>query len=181
MGGNRKGKLRTYLNNFITMVVAGLWHGASWMFVIWGAMHGVALVIHKACKTLFLDKIKDNGLTKFIWWTITFVFITVTWIFFRAGMLQENGMETVGLIFSKLFYEFDWAYMPVFTEVRLMWTIFLLVAFIFHFTPEKWYERIKDAFVGSNWIVKLIIFAIVVQLIINFNQENVQQNLYAQF
>ena len=43
MGGNRKGELRTYFNNFITMLVAGLWHGASWMFVIWGAMHGIGL------------------------------------------------------------------------------------------------------------------------------------------
>ncbi len=181
MGGNRKGKFRTYLNNFITMVVAGLWHGASWMFVIWGAMHGVALVIHKACKSLFLDKIKDNGLTKFMWWAITFVFITFTWIFFRAGMLPENGMESVSIIFDKMFNEFDWAYLPVFVEVRYMWTIFLLVAFIFHFTPDKWCEKIKNAFAGSNWFVKLVIFALVVQLIINFNQENVQQNLYAQF
>lgn len=181
MGGNRKGKFRTYLNNFITMVVAGLWHGASWMFVIWGAMHGLALVIHKACKSLFLDKIKDNAFTKFVWWTITFVFISVTWIYFRAGMLSEGGMETTSLIFSKLFNDFDWAYLPVFVNVRFMWTLFLVLAFVFHFTPDKWCEKIKTGFADSPWIVKLVVFALVVQLIINFNQENVQQNLYAQF
>lgn len=181
MGGNRKGKFRTYLNNFITMVVAGLWHGASWMYVIWGALHGAALVVHKACKSLFLDRIRDNWATKLLWWTLTFVFVNITWMFFRAGMPGGGGMDTVALMFDKLFYEFDWAYLPVFAEVRYMWLIFLVVAFIFHFTPDKWYERLKNGFAESHWLFKLIVFAIVVQLIINFNFENVQQNLYAQF
>ena len=50
LGGNRKGTVRTYVNNFLTMLIGGLWHGAAWKFVFWGAMHGVGLAIHKACK-----------------------------------------------------------------------------------------------------------------------------------
>ena len=49
LGGNRKGKLRTYINLVLTMLLGGLWHGASWNFVVWGGLHGVALALHKAC------------------------------------------------------------------------------------------------------------------------------------
>lgn len=53
LGGNRKGKIRTYINLILTMLLGGLWHGASWNFIIWGALHGVALVVHKFIRSLF--------------------------------------------------------------------------------------------------------------------------------
>ena len=53
LGGNRKGRARAYFNQFITMVIGGLWHGASWMYVIWGAYHGLLLVIHKAIRQVW--------------------------------------------------------------------------------------------------------------------------------
>ena len=53
MGGNRKGKVRTYINNFLTMVIGGLWHGASWMYIIWGAYHGLLLALHKMFKRIW--------------------------------------------------------------------------------------------------------------------------------
>lgn len=98
-GGNRKGKSRTYMNLFGTFLIGGIWHGASWMFVIWGAMHGGALVIHR-----LWDKL---GITmpKALAWLITFNFVNLAWIFFRAtdldtatriirGMTGMNGMFT---------------------------------------------------------------------------------------
>ena len=63
LGGNRKGTFRTMLNNFLTMLVAGIWHGASWMFIIWGGLHGLGLVVHKSCRK-FLSRIPDNVFTK---------------------------------------------------------------------------------------------------------------------
>ena len=53
LGGNRKGKIRTYINLILTMLLGGLWHGASWNFIIWGALHGVALAVHKFIRSLF--------------------------------------------------------------------------------------------------------------------------------
>ncbi len=176
LGGNRKGKCRTYLNNFITMLVAGLWHGSTWMFIIWGALHGAALVIHKFCKSLFLDKIKDNIPVKFFSWLITFVFVLVTWIFFAS-----KNMDDACVVFSKIGTDFDWAYLVPFVGARTMWTVFALLAFILHFTPYKWNEKIKEYFVKSPWIVKLLLFALAVQLVINFSQDSVQPLIYAQF
>ncbi|MGE4294194.1 MAG: MBOAT family protein [Campylobacterales bacterium] len=83
LGGNRSGKYRTYGNLFATFLIGGLWHGASWMFVIWGAMHGAAIVIHRIWQEL--------GFRMWGWlgWLITFNFINVTWVFFRAEEMED--------------------------------------------------------------------------------------------
>ena len=177
MGGNRKGQVRTYLNNFVTMVVAGLWHGASWMFVIWGAIHGAALVVHKACKKRFLDKIKDTKWVKLVAWTITMITVWTAWVFFRS-----KDMGTLSDVFSKVFTDFDWAYLQPFVQRRTMWVVFVLIALLLHAClPEKWEEKCRNWVVNAHWLVKLIIFAVVVQLIINFSQNGVQPMLYSQF
>ena len=78
LGGNRKGEWRTYANLFSVFLIGGLWHGASWMFVTWGALHGIAIVIHRMWKQLGLT------MNSLLAWFITFNFINITWIFFRA-------------------------------------------------------------------------------------------------
>lgn len=62
LGGNRTDRLRLYFNNFLTMVVAGLWHGSTMMFALWGALHGVALVVHKMFRKQFLDRLPSDRL-----------------------------------------------------------------------------------------------------------------------
>jgi len=78
LGGNRNGELRTYSNLLSVFLIGGLWHGASWMFIIWGALHGSAIVLHRAWKSFGLS------MNKYLAWFITFNFINITWIFFRA-------------------------------------------------------------------------------------------------
>jgi D-alanyl-lipoteichoic acid acyltransferase DltB (MBOAT superfamily) len=78
LGGNRRGELRTYINLMITFILGGLWHGAGWTFVFWGLLHGVALVIHRIWKKVGIR------LNTIVAWFITFNFINITWIFFRA-------------------------------------------------------------------------------------------------
>ncbi|MBN1251792.1 MAG: MBOAT family protein [Bacteroidales bacterium] len=92
LGGNRKGKIRMYINLFATMFVGGLWHGAAWKFVFWGAMHGIGLAVHKAF-TPKLDKFPNIIPVKFIAWFITFVFVVFLWIFFRVTDI-ENRIDT---------------------------------------------------------------------------------------
>lgn len=82
LGGNRRGSGRTYLNLAITMLLGGLWHGASWNFVVWGGLHGAALAIHKLYASA-----RGTGrgfIEAALSWTTTFVFVLVTWVFFRA-------------------------------------------------------------------------------------------------
>ena len=83
LGGNRKGRLRTYLNLFVTFLLGGIWHGAGWTFVAWGALHGAALVIHRIWRDLKLK------MPKLLGWFITFNFINVAWVFFRAKNFDD--------------------------------------------------------------------------------------------
>ena len=86
LGGNRKGKLRQYANLWIVMLLGGLWHGASWNFVLWGALHGTALAAHKFYADFLYDKGKPQFvLYKGLTWAGTFLFVCTTWVFFRAA------------------------------------------------------------------------------------------------
>jgi alginate O-acetyltransferase complex protein AlgI len=78
LGGNRRGPARVSINLMATFVLGGLWHGASWMFVAWGALHGAAIVVHRAWKA------RMTPLPKALAWTVTFAFVVVAWVFFRA-------------------------------------------------------------------------------------------------
>lgn len=78
LGGNKVSSSRTYCNLMTTFVLGGLWHGATWMFVLWGALHGAGLIIHRLWQKL------GYKLPKPISWLLTFLFINFAWIFFRA-------------------------------------------------------------------------------------------------
>lgn len=90
LGGNRLGFIRRYSNLFITMLLGGLWHGAGWNFLVWGALHGSYLVINHGFAHLrqqYLSFIKDGWFAP-IAWTITFLAVVVGWVFFRAESLD---------------------------------------------------------------------------------------------
>ncbi len=175
LGGNRKGTVRTYVNNFLTMLIGGLWHGAAWKFIFWGAMHGVGLAVHKASKPL-LKRIPDNFFTIFIFWLITFVYVSLLWVFFRAASFEDSV-----LIIHNIFVDFQWNQIPQFAQVRSVWCIMMGALIVFHFIPRAWAERCQALFVKSPWIVKLLIFVIVVQLVVEFMTEEVAPFIYFQF
>ena len=83
LGGNRKGKIRTYFNLFVTFLIGGIWHGAGWTFVIWGLLHGLALIVHRIWSNF---NIKLHFIIK---WFITFIFINIAWVFFRANNIFD--------------------------------------------------------------------------------------------
>jgi alginate O-acetyltransferase complex protein AlgI len=98
LGGNRISVIRTYINVMITMLIGGLWHGASWLFVIWGGLHGIYLVIENLIKRNFKGITEISAVTQVLIILLTYLIVSITWIFFRAQNLDE-----VQLIFSSLF------------------------------------------------------------------------------
>jgi D-alanyl-lipoteichoic acid acyltransferase DltB (MBOAT superfamily) len=107
LGGNRLGSFRTYSNLMATFILGGLWHGAGWTFIFWGFLHGLALVIHRVWQSL--------GFRLWTWlaWFITFNFINIAWVFFRAkewddamkvlgGMVGFGGVALPQFLASKL-------------------------------------------------------------------------------
>jgi D-alanyl-lipoteichoic acid acyltransferase DltB (MBOAT superfamily) len=91
LGGNRNGPTRVAINLMATFMLGGLWHGASWMFVAWGALHGAALVLHRAWKRLALS------LPAPLAWLLTFTFVDIAWIFFRAKTWSDASRVLHGM------------------------------------------------------------------------------------
>lgn len=98
LGGNRKGQNRMLLNLFLTFLIGGIWHGAGWTFVIWGALHGAAMVVQRLWRMTAIE------LPKAACWLVTFLFVNFAWVFFRAldfgsavkvlkGMAGLNGFD----------------------------------------------------------------------------------------
>ena len=175
LGGNRKGTIRTYVNNFLTMLIGGLWHGAAWKFIFWGAMHGAGLAVHKACKP-WLDKLPNNFIVVFICWLVTFVYVSLLWVFFRAADFEQS-VEMI----RNIFVDFDWRQIPQFCDARPAWCVMMASLIVFHFVPQKWADGVQYAFIRVNWGIKLIVFLVVVQLVIEFMSEEVAPFIYFQF
>ena len=175
LGGNRKGTFRTYLNNFLTMLIGGLWHGAAWKFVFWGAMHGAGLAVHKAFKPI-LAKIPDNGFTIFFSCLLTFVYVSFLWIFFRAASFSDSI-----LIIRNIFTDFQMWQFPQFFAARTVWCLMMFALIIMHFVPQTWADRLQVSYIKAPWIVKLLTFVIVVQLVVEFMLAEVQPFIYFQF
>lgn len=175
LGGNRRGRTRTYVNNFLTMLIGGLWHGAAWRFVLWGGMHGVGLIVHKALKPR-LDRLPDNHLTRAACVALTAVWVGLLWVFFRAESVAD-AMTVIGSVFS----DFSLAYLPPFVAERWEWCVMVAVTIAAHAAPTGWHSRVRDWFVASPWIVKLLIFMVVVQITLQFMSADVKPFIYFQF
>jgi D-alanyl-lipoteichoic acid acyltransferase DltB (MBOAT superfamily) len=91
LGGNRNGNWQTYSNLLITFLLGGLWHGAGWPFIFWGLMHGIGLCIHRLWRAVGFQ------LWSFLAWAITFLYVVVAWVFFRAENLTAAGKVLSGM------------------------------------------------------------------------------------
>ncbi len=135
LGGNRLGKYRTYINLMITMLLGGLWHGASWNFVIWGGLHGLYLSIHK----MFLGSHKvsafkmhglslRNGMKVFV----TSLLVLFTWIFFRL-----TSWESTKLFFSKMIHWESSEYTLLFISITLTYVLVTMLFDILEYVTGK--------------------------------------------
>ncbi|MEA3455966.1 MAG: MBOAT family protein [Campylobacterota bacterium] len=102
LGGNRKGEFRTYGNLMATFLIGGIWHGAGWTFVFWGFLHGLAIVIHRAWSQLGF---KMNALLA---WFITFNFLNITWVFFRAKEWDDALKVLKGMFGGTVVLPYTW-------------------------------------------------------------------------
>lgn len=101
LGGNRNGKARRYINLFLTMLLGGLWHGAGWTFVIWGALHGTYLMINHAWRYMLerlgLDFARNSYYTIFCWF-VTFIAVVFSWVYFRAPTLEQANHIALAML-----------------------------------------------------------------------------------
>lgn len=175
LGGNRKGTARTYLNNFLTMLIGGLWHGAAWKFVFWGAMHGAGLAVHKACKP-WLDRVPDRWWVRALSWLVTMAVVSLLWIYFRAATWEDSWV-----IVTTIFTDMDLSYALPFAQARSTWLVMMAIVIGAHALPERWWQAAGAAFIRMPWIAKAVLFLLVVQLVVEFRTADVQPFIYFQF
>ena len=178
LGGNRKGKFRQYLNLIITMFLGGLWHGASWNFVLWGTFHGVALALHKMWMSITGRKKgeESHGWRRVFGVIITFHFVCFCWIFFRNADFQ-NSMDMLGQIFTtfrpQLFPQLLEGYWKVFA--------LMLLGFLLHFAPDSWENAACRGVIRLPFVGKAVLMVALIYLVIQMKSSEIQPFIYFQF
>ena len=178
LGGNRKGKIRQYMNLIITMFLGGLWHGASWNFVLWGMMHGVALALHKGWMALVgrPKGERPHGIRRFPGMLVTFHFVCFCWIFFRhaefspaVDMLKQIAMAFRPQVFPQLIVGY--------------WEVFALMGlgYVLHFLPDSWERGCTKTIIRLPLVGKAVLLVALIYLVIQMKSADVQPFIYFQF
>lgn len=180
LGGNRVGKFRQYLNLMITMLLGGLWHGASFNFVVWGGMHGLALALDKVRMSIFPDdpasKLRNSKLLKVLGVIITFHFVCFCWIFFKA-----SSFEDAGIIITQIFTNFNGAaWQPMLQAYGVVFGVMLL-GYIIHFIPRS-YEHFSEMILSKITIFgRIAVILVFIWLVIQVKQSDQVMPIYLQF
>ena len=181
LGGNRKGRIKTYINLFITMLLGGLWHGAGFRFVLWGAMHGIALAIHKLYLEVFPAKTADRSPVRQFFMTvlsalITFHFVSFCWIFFRADNMETATQMIRQIVFHfnpQIFFEFITGYKAV--------LIMMLIGYTLHFIPKSVELKTENIVTNLPLLLKVVFMMLVILLVVQFKSSEIQPFIYFQF
>jgi D-alanyl-lipoteichoic acid acyltransferase DltB (MBOAT superfamily) len=166
LGGNRKGRIRGYINLWITMLVSGLWHGAAWTFVVWGAVHAFFASAERF--TRWPEKIGKSAVAKFLAWFFVSVQVLVAWVFFRA----ENIGQAWDIL--KVMFSFQG---PVNFGWGLDATIFISIMILRELLAALHLdEKIK----GKHLVAEMVFYAILITGIIFFRGAG-SEFIYFQF
>ncbi len=178
MGGSRKGKYRTYLNNFLTMVIGGLWHGASWMYVLWGAYHGALLVCHKAIRKVYRapEWLRDTFVLKMVNIAITFTLVVIGFAIFRADSLST--IEAMGI---QIINDFHASVAPQFLESYIMIVVAIGAALVMHYTPRKWTTGLAEAYISVPVVLQGLALALVIFFVIQASSSDLVPFIYLQY
>ncbi len=174
LGGNRKGKIRTYINLMITMLLGGLWHGAALRFVIWGALHGIGLAFEKFFNSLV--SIPKNKLTRILGVLLTFHFVCFTWVYFRA-----DNMVVVKAMLTQITTAFHPEIMGDFIKGYPYILMLMALGFILHFIPANIENYTRQLVVKSPFVLKVAYLVVIVFIVIQIKSSEIQPFIYFQF
>ncbi|MFA5780682.1 MAG: MBOAT family O-acyltransferase [Bacteroidales bacterium] len=172
------GKAGIIFSLIVTFILCGFWHGASFTFIVWGGLHGLAMaydILTGKLRKRIKKKIKP-GIYRFISWFITFHFIVFTWVFFRT-----QNLSSAMFIFKQIFSNMDLSYFVPFINVRWMFVAITFIGFALYTIPSRWFPKITQRFVDLPYWAKAIVFLAIIQLAIQFQGADVQPFLYARF
>lgn len=192
LGGNRHGKLRQYFNLLMTMLLGGLWHGASLNFILWGGLHGIFLCVDKMWKALCptfspLSYLPHKGKAEtsrpwyafpilFIGGLITFHLVAACWILFRAP-----SFNIAQQVCDQILYKFQ-------PQIFLQWCTsykavgcLMLLGYTLHFLPSSLFDSLRRFITKMPLIIQAITIVLVIYLVIQIKSSDVQPFIYFQF
>jgi D-alanyl-lipoteichoic acid acyltransferase DltB (MBOAT superfamily) len=169
LGGSRGGAWKTYRNLMITMLLGGLWHGASWNFVIWGGLHGVALAGTRMWQRR--KKEREEGGWKPLKVFLTFQYVCFAWVFFRAPsfghatlLLARLGKLTAGHV-----------------NLPARVVLVLAIGMITHFVPKRVYATLREGFVRTPAVAQGVVLALAALAIHSVAAAKAEPFVYGQF
>ena len=179
LGGNRKGTVRTYINLMLTMLIGGLWHGASVLFIIWGVWHGILLALDKWRLSLFpMENISETKrkILKVLGVFITFHLVCIGWVFFRSDSLQ-----TAITVFSQIKSGVNLSLFSQFAKGYTSVLFLIILGYLLHFVPRK----VESGFIGyfsrQNSFYLAILMALFIFLLIQVRSSEILPFIYFQF
>ena len=177
LGGNRGGRLLTYRNLMLTMLLGGLWHGASWTFMAWGGLHGLALIAHKELRRRFPEPLARSQTartaTGILAAATTFAFVCFTWVFFRAPSFGDAWLIVRKMCFLA----------PGGThEVKAGFVVLVLLMILGHWAGTRAFDRLER---GAPWArlpgMEAFAYATVIYLLLLVAPDGTQPFIYFQF
>lgn len=186
LGGNRCSDNRKNINLLITMLLGGLWHGAAWHFVIWGALHGMGLIVSHGYASFTRGSAKllafhKSAIGKGLSIVLTFIFVVITWVFFRAATVPE----AMNMLSSMVSVSQSALLTDTIKASVLPYSLFVYCIYAFLFTPNmvfrpQWLDPLKDR-IFSRQSVRIPLYAGVYMAAIGFSAPQLSAFIYFQF
>ncbi len=163
---------------FITFTISGIWHGPNWTFIIWGVLHGIAIAYDRLTLGLRDWLILKLGKNTYLIFArvITFHFIALSIILF-----QSNTLTSALILYEKLFTAVDFSLFPSWWATYSTVGVMMVLGYAIHFIPNTVTPRIMESFAKLSWIIKALIFALLVVLLYQVTSSEAQPFIYLEF
>lgn len=180
LGGNRKGRLRTYFNLLVTMLLGGLWHGAAVRFILWGGLHGVALALHKLWLSI-VPGAKAAGyqmrlVPRMIGVVLTFHLVCFGWLLFRA-----DSMRTVQLMLHQITENFQLSLIPQMVTGYDGVFALMAIGYLLHLLPGRADNAVRRRVVAAPFWAQVLLLASVAWCVMQVQSSDIQPFIYFQF
>ena len=175
LGGNRRGSTRTYINLALTMLLGGLWHGAAWNFVVWGAYQGFLLIVHRACQKPLQRLVPTSSLGTKAWnllsIVVTFQWVCLGWMIFRADSVAQ-----IGFLLGRLFEPWNLGLVPAWILPFTLLTAPLILMQLAQFTTGD-----LNCIQRCPVLLRAVIYAVFFLVLVILGEDFGQPFIYFQF
>jgi len=171
LGGSRHGAWRTYLNLWLTMLLCGLWHGAEWKFVLWGALHGTAMTLTRLVQRATGREHPASWWGKFLTGFITFQFVCLAWIFFRAETMGD-ALDLLRVLFT---------FVGGIPNLAPQIAVVLALGYALHWLPETWENVVRGQFMRRPAHAQGFVLFLLIIVLYSVASSEVVPFIYYQF